>query len=135
MRDVALNYMDNQAITDTGETDGDTILRMSSARARIGEAERLALQIRVGDAFTSGTSAGTLIVELRDSADGNTYKNAGARSQAYTIEELTAGTKLIFQGLPKDLLEYTKVVAIVGVEVMTAGTLHADIVTGESSPI
>ena len=134
IQDAKLIFSDGQAETTQTAHDSDNIVNLGVGTDELGNAEgaqageggKLWLNVRVGTAFATGSSA-TLAVALQDSADNSSYAAVSPTLgvAATAAASLTAGKVLIREPLPANVAQYLKLVYTIGTGTMTAGTIDA----------
>jgi len=139
--DSLLIFGEEQAITSLGDTASTNVIKQGAGEDAFGSSLNKALEVRsldllarVTEAFASATSAGTLTITLQKSDDGSSWTDVFS-TKAFTISELTAGTVLIRDPIPKgDVGQYMRLKFTVGTEAMTAGKVSAWLEWGAETP-
>ena len=134
IQDKLFILSDGQAETTQAAHDSDVQLDLgagvnelgSAVAAELGEGGKLWLNVVVGTAFATSSSA-TLAVALQDSADDSSYAAASptCSTPATAAATLTAGKVIISTPLPTSLRRYVKLVYTIGTGTMTAGAIDA----------
>ena len=134
IQDKLLILSDGQAETTQAAHDSDNVIDLyigtdelgNAVASNPGEGGQLWLNVVVGTAFTTGSSA-TLAVALQDSADNSSWAAVSPTVgvAATAAASLTAGTVLIRQPLHPNLARYIKLVYTIGTGTMTAGAIDA----------